>query len=190
MAVPEAEKGSYNIDLQRAVKHLKATGVIKHDKDIAEKLSQTPGNISSYLNGRAKMPPSFKSSFEKVFALDLADFGEEDEQTSKRNMLVEEAIKRERDAADRERATLERERKALLDDKAFLQELLRTNLELVLVNLKTIKFRQDANGEVALAALDRLIGNPERTLIGVADMRMTQIAEEQKKHDSAAAADR
>jgi hypothetical protein len=113
--------------------------------------------------------------------------GVEDDMNESSSAETLNAIARERIAIDREREAVDRERKALQDDKAFLQELLRSSFALALVNLKTIRARQEAAGETVLAALARLEGKPERSLVEAADTRMSQIEEEWSKRDSVAA---
>jgi len=186
------QKGPYNIDLQNAVKHLYNEKVITQDKEIADNTGFSKGQVSSYVNGRSPMSESFKTMFEKTYRLNLADFTTPltipGSPAHNSGTKLDEAIKRERAAADRERESWERERRSLVEDKAFLQDLIRTNLTLVQATLKTTRFRQEANGEIVLAALARLVGKQENDLIEAADMRMSQIEQEHAQHDNVVAA--
>lgn len=74
MPLSEQYKGSYNIDLQNAVKHLYAQKIISKDKDIAVKMHKSPGTVSNYINGKSNASFRFRKSFEKAFNLMLADF--------------------------------------------------------------------------------------------------------------------
>lgn len=60
--------------LASAVQYLYGKGIIKKDKDIADKTGYNKATVSSYLSG--KIPPSegFIKTFEKVFRLHLKDF--------------------------------------------------------------------------------------------------------------------
>jgi len=95
-------------------------------------------------------------------------------------LTIELAIKREREAVDRER-------KALEEDMAFLRELIRSNLTVVMTTLMTIRFRQEAAGDAILSSLERIEVKSEGELIEDADKRLNQIEQEWQKRDSAAA---
>lgn len=62
--------------LSHAVQYLYGKGLIKRDKEIADKTGYNKATVSSYLSGKIAPSQSFIESFEKVFNLKLADFAE------------------------------------------------------------------------------------------------------------------
>lgn len=74
MALPDKQKGTYNIDLQHAVQHLRDKKIISKDKEIAVKMGVGQGTVSNYVNGKSEASPNFRKNFEKAFGLELADF--------------------------------------------------------------------------------------------------------------------
>lgn len=136
---------------------------------------KSKSTISNILAGIQNIQPAQWDAFRKLYL--KAENGSNNYEREKESML-EEAVRRERESADRER-------KALLEDKAFLQEMIRSNLTLALATLKTIGIRQEAEGETVLASLERIERKPEGSLIAAADTRRAQIEKEWQVHGNA-----
>lgn len=64
----------HNPSLDLAVQYLYGQGVVKRDKDIADKTGYNKSTVSSYISGRTKMSADFQTQFERVFKLKLDDF--------------------------------------------------------------------------------------------------------------------
>jgi hypothetical protein len=68
----------YNKDLVRAVRYLYRTEKIMLDKDIVTAMATYKKNtVSGYISGRVKASQEFRTKFEQVFNLKLADFQDE-----------------------------------------------------------------------------------------------------------------
>ncbi len=61
-------------ELENAVQYLYGKGVIKKDKDIADKTGYNKATISSYITGRTKPSDYFLRIFEKSYSLKLSNF--------------------------------------------------------------------------------------------------------------------
>lgn len=110
-------KGPLNVDLQLAVVELYKRGMIKKDKEIAEKTGFSAGQVSSYINGRAPMSPKFRETFETIFKVELADFvGPNDYDGSDNTDKLSEG------------SILAKYIKQLEEDKAFLKRLVESSL--------------------------------------------------------------
>ena len=57
-----------------AVQFLYGKGMIKKDKDIADKTGYNKATVSSYISGRTKASEDFIATFEKAFKVSLKDF--------------------------------------------------------------------------------------------------------------------
>lgn len=68
------KEGSHNRALKLAVKHLRTSGKIRWDKDIAEKTGYSKGTVSEYLRGIEPASQEFTKEFEKQFGISLEDF--------------------------------------------------------------------------------------------------------------------
>ena len=64
----------HNTSLQKAVQYLYGQGIIKKDKDIADKTNYNKATVSSYTSGRTKVSEDFVQAFERVFKIKLKDF--------------------------------------------------------------------------------------------------------------------
>jgi transcriptional regulator with XRE-family HTH domain len=62
--------------LEKAVQYLYGQGIIKKDKDIADKTGYNKATVSSYISGKIHPSLGFINSFEKVFNVKLDDFQE------------------------------------------------------------------------------------------------------------------
>lgn len=60
--------------LEKAVQYLYGHGIIKKDKDIADKTEYNKATVSSYLSGKISPSEEFIRKFEKAFRLKLEDF--------------------------------------------------------------------------------------------------------------------
>lgn len=76
----------HNEEIYRAVQYLYGKGIIRKDKDLAEKLGYSKATVSSYVSGKAKASRQFEIEFERVFNLKLSDFDKDENK-------VEEIVK-------------------------------------------------------------------------------------------------
>jgi len=58
-----------------AVQFLYGKGIIKKDKDIADRTGYNKATVSSYISGRTTPSADFIAAFEKAFRLKVSDFG-------------------------------------------------------------------------------------------------------------------
>lgn len=63
-----------NYAFRQAVQWLYGQGIIKKDKDIADRTKRNKATVSSYITGRVVASKEFLSDFEKAFTLKLSDF--------------------------------------------------------------------------------------------------------------------
>lgn len=185
----------YNIDLQMAVRHLYDIGAITKDKEIADKTKFSPGQVSSYINGRAVMSLNFKECFESVFKLKLSDFkSKADDETEAKESPAEsedsyraERIKKLEDDQEKYIRKLEKDNDRLWDLIKDNQEIIKTNLTLVLAAVKTLSVRQRGVGEVVLHSLERIEKKSTKAsgaLVEAADRAIDQIEREAYARDS------
>lgn len=154
----------------------KAGKLPSHEALMAILKVKSKSSISEILAERQNIQPESWSAFRTHFGI-----SEGDAKSETSELTVEEAIRREREAVDRER-------KALQDDKVFLQDLIKTNLTLVLGTARTISARQIAAGKVILGSLERLEGVDPETLQKEVDKEIGQIEREAYTHGSEAPA--
>jgi len=64
----------YNKDIMNAVKWLYCNEKIEKDKDIVDKTGYVKSTVSSYIKGKIKASPEFRTKFEEVFDLRLSEF--------------------------------------------------------------------------------------------------------------------
>ncbi len=64
----------HNAALIAAVQHLYGKGIVKKDKDIADKTGYNKASVSSYLSGNVKASENFVKKFQQVYGLSLSDF--------------------------------------------------------------------------------------------------------------------
>jgi hypothetical protein len=154
-------------DFIKHFKDLKSKGLISDNKEVADLLGYSaPSAISEILGRRQNIQPEQWEKFKKKYNVNS--------DTSEVELLKEE-LKKERQARQ---TSEERERKALEHDKALLEDIIRTNLTMVLASLKTIGVRQEADGETILRSLERIEGTKEGELTGESDNRRAQIEKE------------
>lgn len=63
-----------HIAIANAVQYLYGKGIIKKDKDIADKTGYNKSTVSSFITGHTKASLPFIQKFEKAFRLSLKDF--------------------------------------------------------------------------------------------------------------------
>jgi transcriptional regulator with XRE-family HTH domain len=65
-----------NQPLRRAVQYLYGKGLIRRDKDIADKTGYNKTSVSSYINGNVKASDRFLQAFQRTFKIELSKFEE------------------------------------------------------------------------------------------------------------------
>lgn len=69
------KKTSFRTPLDAAIAHLKGSGVIRRDNDVAEDIGYTKSVVSGYKSGNAKISSDFIKKFENHYKIRLSDFG-------------------------------------------------------------------------------------------------------------------
>jgi len=164
---------------EKFIKHfneLKTNGIIADNKEVADLLGyKSTSAISEILGRRQNIQPDHWELFKKKYGL-TSDNSEVE--------FLRQELLNEREAR---RATEERERKALEEDKAFFKEIMRSSLNVILLNIQSIASRQMGAGGVMLETLEELAKKPHGSLLKEADNRIGQIEQEAHIHGNMAA---
>lgn len=78
----------YNQDLIKAVKHLYRIERIEKDKDIVDAMGYKKNTVSGYITGKVPASEDFRTKFEDVFKLKLAQFIEQDDTPPDLNQIL------------------------------------------------------------------------------------------------------
>lgn len=114
MTVAKKKEGPHNIGLKKAILALKSQGIIRFEKEIAEKMEYSRGTFSEYARGILPASEDFISQFEKQFGLKIASF----EHNSSDPVLSMEGLKK---------YTLQDYINKIESQNAFLEEMMRSN---------------------------------------------------------------
>lgn len=153
-------KGPYNVDLQHAVDYLYEQNIIDQDGEIAKRVKLSKGVVSTYLNGKAPMSDSFKTSFETAFNIKISDF---------------RAVDKNNVPAHHDDTYRDKYINLLEDNQAFFKEMFRTSLGAILDRTQEMWSRQKGTGEVVLESLERIEKKKPGSLVDEADKRTHEI---------------